>query len=149
MVALVYCIRIVTRTTIAIATMIGVLLMSMPGGMCFFFLGIGVDHHHHAVEEAATETCFHDHGHACADHGHDPEVPQEPCDPAEDGADVLAFAALLKVDPAALPPVADFVPDWAVAPELLFEASVSKLDAFVRIDAPPPPAAVRFCRFLI
>ena len=147
----------VIRPIAAFATMMGVLLMSMPGGACFFWSGIGVDHHHHGDHHEPDQpapACFHDHG-DCADHDHehgpDPEIPERPCAPEAEGIEVLARVTGLKIDPVALPQVADFRPAWVLTP-LGHGVSVRGLaprSAVIGSEAPPPPAAVRYCRFLL
>lgn len=133
------------RTLAAFATIVGVLLMSMPGGLCFVLMGIGVEHHHHEVEDFTGAGCVHVHSHDHDDHGHSHEhdVPEVPCDPCDDNADLLANAGVLKIDPAALPLIADFKPEWVLIPERL------GTDRFKAIDPSPPPVSVRFCCFLI
>ena len=132
--------------------MIGVLAMSLPGGVCFLWAGLGLEHHHHGSEVApAAEICVHDHDHGCADHDHDPAAPEQPCDPDGLGVETLALVAVLKIDPAALPAQADFSPDWVTSPEDFLAGGNVTSERFVnqRVDAPPPPVAVRLCRFLI
>ena len=140
-----------TRTAAAFATIVGILVMSMPGGMCFVLMGAGVDHHHHKAQEVVEETCFHEHDHGCAGHGHDhdEDTPKEPCDPEGEGSDYLVQATILKIDPAALPLVADFQPEWITAPERSYESGYGRAVASAPIDPPPPPVSVRLCRFLI
>lgn len=138
----------VTRTSAAIVAMIGVLAMSMPGGACFLWAGLGVDHHHHqdVEQEAAVESCFHDH--ECSDHG---ELPEQPCDPDEESS-LVASLSVFKLDPHALPPVTDFSPDWVKAPDAALGgdfAMILRAPVQARAGASQPAVAVRLCRFLI
>jgi hypothetical protein len=137
-----------TRTAAAVIAMMGVLALSMPGGACFLWAGLGVEHHHHdaAEERAVADHCFHEHD--CGDHG---EQPAEPCAPSEDPALVASFSAfkLLTQVPLA---VADFSPDWVKAPEFSLSSGARHFAGVLfskRPNAPPPPAESRLCRFLI
>ena len=140
-----------TRTFAALATIVGILVMSMPGGMCFVLMGAGVEHHHHEFEDHAGTACIHVHAHdhEGAGHSHEDDVPEKPCDPAGDNADLLAQAGFLKVDPAEMPAVSDFKPEWVAAPAVCQVSCGANADALDAVDPSPPPLSVRLCRFLI
>ncbi len=137
-----------TRSAIALFALVGVLAMSMPGGACFLWAGLGIEHHHHGEPQPAAqaESCFHDHG--CGDQE---EAPAEPCEPGE-GNSLVAYVGSPKQDVDTEVAVDDFVPAWVGAP-LAAKASdqerIGALPSSVRTLVLPPPSELRYCRFLL
>ena len=139
------------RTIAVLVTLVGILVMSMPGGMCFVLMGVGVEHHHHEHEGLGGEVRLHVHAHThdCEGHSHEEDAPEKPCDPNDRSEGLMAQAGVLKIDPVALLQVSEFEPEWVGFPDFAYQPDDRLGDIFSLIDPSPPPEPVRLCRFLI
>ena len=136
------------RLSTTIVAVLGMLIMSLPGDTCFLWTGLGIDHHHH--EEASLmkkdPTCFHDHD--CTPHDKEPE---KPCETSDDPL-LMVGSGIFKLNTQLLPTGTDCPHAWTKTPEASTACVISNFVSAIlhgNLDALPPPAEVRLCRFLI
>ena len=143
----------VIRLSGIIAIIIGVLFIGMPGGSCFVWAAMGVEHHHHSSSAQPIEAlCFHQHHHHCPESDEESGGSEDslPCDSQGDSADPLVLTVASKIAPAAPPASSVIELTWLdISPVLVARAYSAKRGPPRGGVAQSPPAEVRFCRFLI
>jgi hypothetical protein len=139
---------LMNRIVTAIFAILGILAMSMPGDTCFLWACLGVDHHHHDSAESVEQDtpCFHEHDCTKRD-----EEPDKPCGSGEDTV-MQAGSGIFKLNSQLLPTGTDCSHDWTKTPEASTDCAISNFVSAIlhgNLDALPPPAEIRLCRFLI
>jgi hypothetical protein len=139
---------LMNRIVTAIFAILGILAMSMPGDTCFLWASLGVDHHHHDSAESVEQDtpCFHEHDCTKRD-----EEPDKPCESGEDTV-MQAGSGIFKLNSQLLPTGTDCSHDWTKTPEASTDCAISNFVSAIlhgNLDALPPPAEIRLCRFLI